>query len=195
MKLVVCILFLAVGVFTEKEIIDDNTEDATNFLAKRLWTQIRKRLKDYGYSETDLDHLDRELDDEQCTYNFQNGTIIRTHDSIEAGATFINSQIGISREDCTTECCSVANCNIAVFKEKVKHNLHVIVCKILVKWLSYIPGLMRRLGVPVWFGVYELRLIQTIGKSMPGMVTLSNLNHPPPKKKQQQQTTTPKQPN
>ena len=119
MKLRFGVLLLVVGVVAEKELIDANTEDATSLLTKRLWTQIRKRLKDYGYSDSDLDDLDKELDGEQCTYNFQNGTIIRTHDSIEAGATFINSQIGISREECTSECCSVDNCNIAVFKEKV----------------------------------------------------------------------------
>jgi hypothetical protein len=132
MNLFALLIVLVVGAFAEQEIFDRDTQDATSRLTKKLWTQIKKRLKDYGYSDSELNGLDTELNDESCIYDLLNGTIIRTHDSVDGGATFINSQIGNSREDCMEECCAISNCNVAVFKEKVLvHASNYIIVHIL----------------------------------------------------------------
>jgi len=55
-------------------------------------------------------------------YEVSEGSIIRTKDSQELGARFLNeSDLGVTgREDCLRLCCRTPRCNVAVFEEKVR---------------------------------------------------------------------------
>lgn len=55
-------------------------------------------------------------------YEISEGSIIRTKDSVDLGARFINeSDFGVNgREECLRLCCRTPYCNVAVFQEKVK---------------------------------------------------------------------------
>lgn len=47
-------------------------------------------------------------------------TIIRTHDSQDLGAKFLEESDVGNREDCLSLCCKTQHCNVAVFEEKVR---------------------------------------------------------------------------
>jgi len=74
------------------------------------------------------------------SYEISEGSIIRTKDSQERGAKFLNeSDLGAGGHDeCLKLCCRTPHCNVAVFQEKVSRfadnkidwNLHVNVCLI-----------------------------------------------------------------
>lgn len=55
-------------------------------------------------------------------YEISEGSIIRTKDSVDLGARFLNeSDLGMNgREECLTLCCRTPYCNVAVFQEKVR---------------------------------------------------------------------------
>ena len=112
MNLYVLSLLFLTTVLAEKERVSEEHIDA---IADKLYKVLQKRLNEWDLDEND--GLENEEDD--CSFNYNNGSIIRTHDSIEAGAAFIKSPIVPSRESCQEICCDIANCNLAVYKDKV----------------------------------------------------------------------------
>ena len=107
-----CVLIF--GSVAEKERLEDGYSEES--LADRLISVIEKRLQDY----------DRELavktpqTSHRCEFKDEPNTIIKTHESLEAGAHFIENIDTIStKEECEQHCCESENCNLAVFKEKV----------------------------------------------------------------------------
>ena len=84
-------------------------------ITDKLVRNLEKRLDEW--------HLDENNglieEDDQCTFAYSNGSIIKTQDSISAGASFIKSPVVAARESCEEICCDIANCNLAVYKDKV----------------------------------------------------------------------------
>ncbi len=119
--------FILATTMGEKEVLDSNTDEATQQLTGKLWLEVKKRLQDYGLNEDDLKMLDDELTP-KCSVNVFNGTIIRTKDSRSNGALFLESPTVDTRDECQIQCCSRENCNLAVYKETVSSYLQKLKC-------------------------------------------------------------------
>ena len=113
MRLLAVSACLIVCVWARQERYQDGGGDAeVDKLTQKLWLEIQKRLQDF-------DDKDDGLDTEQCKFQSKDGMIIRTKDSLDAGANFLSSPTVTSREECEEECCESDDCNLAVFKAKV----------------------------------------------------------------------------
>lgn len=57
-------------------------------------------------------------------YEISEASIIRTKDSVDLGARFINeTDLGVNgKEECLRLCCKTPYCNVAVFQEKVRES-------------------------------------------------------------------------
>lgn len=64
----------------------------------------------------------RDLDPQTCVDNFDihRDKIIRTEDSREMGAKYLNEMDLGSRDECLRLCCETESCDVFVFEEKVK---------------------------------------------------------------------------
>lgn len=62
-----------------------------------------------------------DFDSQTCSENFDvhNDKIIRTQDSINMGAKYLNEDELRSRKDCLRFCCETELCDVFVFEEKV----------------------------------------------------------------------------
>lgn len=56
----------------------------------------------------------------QSLFHVNQNSIIRTHDSRSMGATFINSTLLNTNDECMRFCWNTFNCNLAVFEGKVR---------------------------------------------------------------------------
>lgn len=67
----------------------------------------------------------RDLDPQTCVDNFDihRDKIIRTEDSREMGAKYLNEMDLGSRDECLRLCCETESCDVFVFEEKVKTTL------------------------------------------------------------------------
>ena len=97
-------------VLSEKEV----EEEYAKILSSKLWQEIRKRL-DKGDVPRNQD-----LDSSSCQFGVNSSAIIRTRDSIELGAEFLESPKIDSEKACSRRCCETPGCNLAVFKNKVR---------------------------------------------------------------------------
>ena len=105
---VVCIAMFTVTAMKEK--VDDAQ---VAVLAKRLYDEIKKRLHEYD------DKVDGLQDVDMSKFLLQNETIIKTTNSLNRGAKFLNNSVVESREECAKLCFINVQCNIAVFHSKV----------------------------------------------------------------------------
>lgn len=111
----------------EKERPSDQSLDQ---LTSKLFHELEKRLQEDGLDSQDaLEAFGRELESanpNSCHYNSSEGTIVRTQDSLDRGAKFLNSfddttDPTLTRESCLQACCDEDQCNLAVYKMKVSH--------------------------------------------------------------------------
>lgn len=56
----------------------------------------------------------------KCEYNTNSNSIIRTTDSLNAGAFFLKFFNNITAQECVSGCCYTQGCNLAVYENKVK---------------------------------------------------------------------------
>ena len=115
-------LFVLCGCLAEKEV----PEEYPSSLTEKLIQEVQKRLYNYG---EDSNGPERNAysppagsihdDDRVCDFHVVEGQIIRTRDSLDAGATYIDAPVSRSRAACRKECCRLKDCELAVFKDKV----------------------------------------------------------------------------
>lgn len=69
--------------------------------------------------------IPHEIEIQNCIENFDvhKDKIIRTQDSRDMGAKYLNEIDLGSREECLRLCCETDNCDVFVFEEKVCYNL------------------------------------------------------------------------
>lgn len=126
MRSVVLVVVLFGCCYGTKERYQDGGSDGdVNRLTEKLWLEIQKRLQDY---DDKSDGLDSNEHDDRCSFNVQDGKIIRTQDSLNSGATFLNSPTVGSRSECQAECCDTNECNLAVFKAKEDNACYLFDC-------------------------------------------------------------------
>ena len=119
MRLLVVAASLVVCTLAAKERFKDGGSHAdVNTLTEKLWIEIQKRLQDYDDKSDGLQPQDPRQQG-QCRFDTEDGMIIRTQDSLNAGATFISAPTVNARAECEEECCMEENCNLAIFKAKV----------------------------------------------------------------------------
>lgn len=106
----ICIFLLIYVVVCDKEIVDDR---ALQQIGSELLHEIEKRLNE-DYS---LKSSKNELKDCENTLSTPN-QIIKTKESTDAGAVFLDSPDITSGEECQQQCCQNKDCNLAVFKDK-----------------------------------------------------------------------------
>lgn len=72
------------------------------------------------YATPGLAEGEKSRSEDMCMriFDVSNRTIIKASESIQQGATYLNSAPVQSRLDCQKQCCSVIGCNVAVFEEK-----------------------------------------------------------------------------
>ena len=107
------IFIFLTAVLAEKERAKDQQPDQVDQITDTFIKVLEKRLDEWDNKRDALEDIS-----EECVFALNNGSIIRTHDSIEAGATFIKSPVVESRAGCQEVCCDIANCNLAVYKDK-----------------------------------------------------------------------------
>ena len=112
------LVVLACTCFADKEY----AEDFASLLDGKLLHELEKRLMDYS---DDDDNSRRNPSNSQCKFVSEQNLIIKTKVSLEQGAIFIDSpDIGDDeinpRAACEERCCETEDCNLAVFKEKVR---------------------------------------------------------------------------
>ncbi len=135
MKLHIILAVLFCGILAEKEV-----PEYISLLSEKLKAEITKRLMNWdddssANSDASSPEQNEELDslagDSMCHFEVDKSRIIRTRDSIEAGAIFLDSPKVSSREECYDLCCGnsaqlSASCTLAVFKDKVSLQCHRI---------------------------------------------------------------------
>ena len=120
-----CLLLLC-GALAEKEV----EEEYTNALTKKLIHELQKRLMAWEQDTSESQEQITTRDGGSCSYDVVESTIIRTQDSLDAGAKFLQSFTSqVDREMCQTKCCEEKTCNLAVIKEKVSDVAYI--------WLLY----------------------------------------------------------
>ena len=113
MSRLIVALFLLSVVIAEKERV---SEEHIDKIADKLVRVLEKRLNEWGLDEND----GLSDNDDGCAFTYNNGSIIRTQDSINAGAKFLKAPEVSARESCEEICCDIGNCNLAVYKDKVQ---------------------------------------------------------------------------
>lgn len=123
-KLLALIVLLFVGCVAVKEKLDEDLY--SDLLNSKLLQQIEKRLMEWDQDEAsteeqEVSEQDTHADGITCHFKMEENTIIRTRDSLNAGATYVSAPNVTSREGCRSQCCKLGTkCNQAVFKDKVK---------------------------------------------------------------------------
>ncbi|XP_052766347.1 low-density lipoprotein receptor-related protein 11-like [Mya arenaria] len=64
-----------------------------------------------------------------CNFNARNNSIIKTEESLNRGAIFIDNHSNVScPRDCTELCCQNKECDTALFQDKEEHNCYLFQC-------------------------------------------------------------------
>ena len=130
MKIVAFLALVVCGCMADKERVDSHYAD---LLSDNLIQQIQKRLQKWDTDDSQSDALSNQSPASasqgdavanagklSCHFTMEQDTIIRTKDSLDAGATYQSAPTVNSKEECRNECCKLGTkCNLAVFKEKV----------------------------------------------------------------------------
>lgn len=145
MKLYLVIVLVLCGSYADDELPEDIADLLSQF-SDDFNHQLQKRLTDL---DPDLNLLDQAqkvdkgklVNDKgsSCFYEVSEQRIIRTHDSLNNGATYIDSPTEIQNQTaCRAECCTHSECDLAVFKDKVRifvlqyrnQGVHSITCRL-----------------------------------------------------------------
>ena len=122
MKLLLVVLVFCCVSSADKEI----TEEYAGTLTDKLINEIEKRLMEWDGLQSD--GLEDEQSQPSCNFYDQENYIIRTQDSLAAGAKFLKSLNGegVTKTACQSACCDYmgeddeqSTCNLAVYKSKV----------------------------------------------------------------------------
>ena len=119
MKLYLVCLLLLCGSQADDEVV----EDIASLLSDDFLQKIEKRLSRDGPPDATLSPSTLGMVSDPgsgCFYQVTESKIIRTHDSINNGAVYIDSGTEIqNKTGCRSECCKRSDCDLAVFKDKV----------------------------------------------------------------------------
>ena len=125
MRFLLASVLLFCGCLAKKEQIDSNYAD---ILSDQLIQKIEKRLRQWDLDDTTSQDPVKGPSSKvvtttgklQCHFTQQENTIIRTKDSLDAGATYQSAPSVSSKEECRQECCKLGTkCTLAVYKDKV----------------------------------------------------------------------------
>jgi len=126
MRIFVVLVLVLCGCQAVKESVDNNYAD---LLSDKLIQKIEKRLQQWEGPDApnpvpqEIGNVVTNAGKLSCHFTLQEDTIIRTKDSLDAGATYQSAPSVTSREDCRKECCQLGTkCNLAVFKDKKGDN-------------------------------------------------------------------------
>lgn len=111
---IIHLCLFTIAMCTKERVSDQNLEQITN----QLFHEIEKRLQAFDSSSNEHQ---RDDSSECISTNSINttDTIIKTKESLAAGAVFLDSPDSTSGIKCFKECCNNDDCNLAVFKSKV----------------------------------------------------------------------------
>ncbi|OQR67261.1 hypothetical protein BIW11_04807, partial [Tropilaelaps mercedesae] len=130
----------------------------------RLDESLRlKRLTPFGLMQSPTQGLQSILN----SFDIRTSTIIRTNDSLQAGAKYLNERQLRSSAECSLYCWEVSSCNVAVFEEKSNGACYLFDC-----------------GTPENFGcqftpheAYTVALLTTRSQHESELVSLKHAGH------------------